>query len=125
MNSLFIGATGGMLAVALSAFGAHALQGSLSERSMEVFQTAADYQFYHSLALVFVAILGQFYPSSKKLSWSSGLFTTGIILFCGSLYLLSLTGIRWLGMITPLGGVSFIVGWLLLVIFSLKEYSRK
>ncbi|WP_299730706.1 DUF423 domain-containing protein [uncultured Endozoicomonas sp.] len=124
MNALFIGATGGMLAVALSAFGAHALQSSFAERAMEVYQTAADYQFYHSLALVFVALLGKFYPATKKLNWSAGFFTVGMLLFCGSLYLLSFTGIRWLGMITPLGGVSFILGWLMLVIFSVTHYSN-
>ena len=66
MNALFVGAISGMTAVALSAFGAHALEGTLTERAMKVFQTAADYQFYHSLALVFVALLGISYPASKS-----------------------------------------------------------
>lgn len=124
MNALFIGAISGMTAVALSAFGAHALEGVLSERAMDTFQTAADYQFYHSLALVFVALLGTNYPDSTKLKWSAGLFAVGIVLFSGSLYLLSLSGIRWLGMITPLGGVSFIIGWLILAFFAARDYSR-
>ncbi|WP_428829091.1 DUF423 domain-containing protein [Endozoicomonas elysicola] len=112
-----------MTAVALSAFGAHALDGALSERAMEVFQTAADYQFYHSLALVFITLLRMNYSASKKLKWSAGFFLGGIILFSGSLYLLSLSGIRWLGMITPLGGISFILGWLMLAIFAARDYS--
>lgn len=124
MNVLFIGAISGMTAVALSAFGAHALDGTLSERAMDVFQTAADYQFYHSLALVFIALLGMNSSASKKLKWSAGFFSTGIILFSGSLYLLSLSGIRWLGMITPLGGVSLILGWLMLAIFAARDYSN-
>ncbi|WP_257286297.1 DUF423 domain-containing protein [Endozoicomonas sp. SESOKO1] len=124
MNALLAGAVSGMTAVALSAFGAHALEGVLSGQAMDTFQTAADYQFYHSLALVFVALLGINYPGSKKLKWSAGLFTVGIVLFSGSLYLLSLSGIRWLGMITPLGGVSFILGWLLLAVFAARDYSR-
>ncbi|MFK0572532.1 DUF423 domain-containing protein [Endozoicomonas sp.] len=130
MNALFIGATSGLIAVALSAFGAHALDGRLSERAMEVFQTAADYQFYHSLALVFVALLSTTYAASKRLKWCAGFFSLGILLFSGSLYLLSLgelvipEGIRWLGMITPLGGVSFMLGWLMLTIFALKDFHQ-
>ncbi|USE36539.1 DUF423 domain-containing protein [Endozoicomonas sp. SCSIO W0465] len=124
MNALFVGAIGGMTAVALSAFAAHGLKGVLSERAMAIFQTAADYQFYHSLALVFVALLGVNYPASKKLKWSVGLFTAGIVLFSGSLYLLSLTDIHWLGMVTPLGGVSFILGWLVVAIFAAGEFRR-
>ena len=124
MNTLFVGAISGMTAVALSAFGAHALEGVISERLMDVFQTAADYQFYHSLALLLVALLGVNYPSSKKLKWTTGLFTVGIVLFSGSLYLLSLSGIRWLGMVTPIGGIAFILGWLTLAIFAAKDYQR-
>ena len=123
MNALLVGAISGMTAVALSAFGAHALEGTLTERAMKVFQTAADYQFYHSLALVFVALLGISYPASKKLKWSTCLFTAGIVLFSGSLYLLSLSGIRWLGVVTPFGGVSFILGWLMLAFFAVRDYS--
>ncbi|MBO9481777.1 DUF423 domain-containing protein [Salinisphaera sp. G21_0] len=124
MNALLVGAISGMTAVALSAFGAHALEGVLSERAMETFQTAADYQFYHSLALVLVALLGANYPNATKLKWSAGLFALGIVLFSGSLYLLSLSGIRWLGMVTPFGGVSFILGWLILAFFAARDYSR-
>ena len=123
MNALLVGAISGMTAVALSAFGAHALEGVLSERAMDIFQSAADYQFYHSLALVFVALLGTNYPDSKKLKWSAGFFTAGIFLFSGSLYLLSLSGIRWLGMITPFGGASFILGWLILAFFAARDYN--
>ncbi len=125
MNALLVGAINAMLAVVLSAFGAHALQGVLSARAMTVFQTAGDYQFYHSLALVFVALLQTSYPNSRKLKWAAIFFALGLLLFSGSLYLLSLSGIRWLGMITPLGGVSFIAGWLMLAIFAARGFNSK
>lgn len=124
MNFLFCGAVGGFLSVGFSAFGAHALSGRLPERAMEVFQTAADYQFYHSLALVLVALLISAYPQSARLRWSGNLFVVGLLLFSGSLYLLSLTGIRWLGIITPFGGVSLMAGWLMLALFAAKDRSR-
>ena len=95
MNALFFGAIGGLLAVAFSAFGAHELQSVLSDRAMEIYHTAADYQFYHSLALVFVALFDKFYPQSRKLDWSARCFGFGMVFFCGSLYLLSFTGIRF------------------------------
>ena len=122
MNTLLIGATSAMLAVVFGAFGAHALQEVLSAKAMSVFQTAGNYQFYHSLALIMVALLQTAYPSSRKLKWVAILFVQGLLLFSGSLYLLSLIGVRWLGVITPLGGVSFIVGWLILAIFAAKDF---
>ena len=111
----------GFLAVGLSAFGAHALKGQLSERLMAVFQTAADYQFYHSLALLLVAVLIVLFPKARFLRWSARFFLAGIIIFSGSLYLLSLTGIGWLGAITPVGGVFLMLGWLMLAIFAVRE----
>ncbi|MGB1272363.1 MAG: DUF423 domain-containing protein [Endozoicomonas sp.] len=124
MHFLFCGAVGGFLSVGFSAFGAHTLSGRLPARAMEVFQTAADYQFYHSLALVLVALLTTTYPQSSRLRWSGNLFVVGLLLFSGSLYLLSLTGIRWLGIITPFGGVSLMAGWLMLALFAIKDHSR-
>ncbi len=114
MNFIFSGAISGLAAVAFGAFGSHALKDMLSERYMNVFQTASDYQFIHSLALVLVGILVLQSSSSVKLTWSGRCFLLGIILFSGSLYLLSISGIRWLGMITPLGGIFLILGWLIL-----------
>ncbi|MGI9281877.1 MAG: DUF423 domain-containing protein [Endozoicomonas sp.] len=120
---LLLGALCGLLAVVLGAFGAHALKAQLSERYMDVWATATDYQFYHSLALVLVAILSIQFKDSSKLKWSARLFLLGIILFSGSLYILAITGIGWLGAITPLGGVAFMLGWLFLAIFAVTELS--
>ena len=120
---LLLGAFCGLLAVVLGAFGAHALKAQLSERYMDVWATATDYQFYHSLALVLVAILSIQFKDSSKLKWSARLFLLGIILFSGSLYILAITGIGWLGAITPLGGVAFMLGWLFLAIFAVTELS--
>ena len=123
MNFLFAGAIGGFLAVGINAFGAHALKGSLSEYSMGIFNTAASYQFYHSLALLLVALFLQ-KTESGKLVWSGRFFVLGTVLFSGSLYTLSLTGIKWFGAITPVGGVCFLAGWLMLALFAFKEYKQ-
>lgn len=110
-----LAALGGFLAVAIGAFGAHALRARLDEYSMGVFQTAVQYHFYHSLSLLAVGLLCLWQPQSRLLMSSGLAFLFGILVFSGSLYLLSLTGARWLGAITPLGGVSFLLGWALLV----------
>jgi uncharacterized membrane protein YgdD (TMEM256/DUF423 family) len=103
------------------AFGAHGLRHLVSERGLEVFQTAVTYQMYHSIALVLLALLaGQGLPR-KLLVWSAGFFLAGILLFSGSLYLLVLTDIRWIGPITPLGGLCFMVGWALLITSGLRR----
>ncbi|MGB1478298.1 MAG: DUF423 domain-containing protein [Marinobacter salsuginis] len=110
-----------LLAVMAGAFGAHGLRGLVSDRGLEVFQTAVTYQMYHSIALVLLALLsGQGLPR-KWLGWSAGFFLVGILLFSGSLYLLVLTDIRWIGPITPLGGMSFMVGWALLITSGLRR----
>lgn len=118
--SLTLGALGALLAVAFGAFGAHALRDRLSDYSLGVFETAVQYQFYHSLGLLAVALLLIQFPSSALLKSSVTLFVLGILLFCGSLYLLSFTGVRWLGAITPLGGLAFIAGWTCLIAASWK-----
>ncbi len=102
------------LAVAGGAFGAHALKGTLSESALASFETGVRYQMYHALALLVVAFLIGQYPDAKGLVTVGGCFIAGILLFCGSLYGLSLGGIKAFGPITPLGGVAFIVGWALL-----------
>lgn len=118
---LVAGAFLALLAVMAGAFGAHGLRNLVSERGLEVFQTAVTYQIYHSIALVLLALLaGQGLPR-KLLGWSAGFFLAGILLFSGSLYLLVLTDIRWIGPITPIGGVCFMVGWALLITSGLRR----
>ena len=113
MAKLFItlAALSGMFAVAFGAFGAHALKARLDDYAMGVFQTAVQYHFYHSLALLGVGILALSQPQTVMLKSSGWLFAIGILVFSGSLYILSFTGLRWLGAITPLGGLAFIGGW--------------
>ena len=124
MDRVFIvvGALSGFLAVALGAFGAHALRARLTSDMLDVFQTGVTYQMYHALALVGVGILlGRFsIDGSTWLTWSGWLFVAGTLLFSGSLYVLSLSGITWMGAITPLGGVSFLAAWLLLAVGILR-----
>lgn len=113
MAKLFItlASLSGMLAVAFGAFGAHALRGRLDEHMMSVFQTAVQYHFYHSMALLAVGVIALSQPHTALLRSSGYLFLVGIVVFSGSLYLLSMGGLRWLGAITPLGGLAFIAGW--------------
>lgn len=102
------------LSVAGGAFGAHALKGKLSESALSSFETGVRYQMYHALALLAVAFLISQYPEAKGLVTVGWCFIVGTILFSGSIYGLSLGGIKALGPVTPLGGVAFIVGWGLL-----------
>ncbi|WP_026374649.1 DUF423 domain-containing protein [Aestuariibacter salexigens] len=113
-------AISGMTAVILGAFAAHGLKGKLSEPLLNAFQTGVQYQFYHTLALLFIVLISRFVPSTL-LSWSGYFFAAGILLFSGSLYLLALTGIKWFGPITPLGGVCFIAGWAMMLVVAIKE----
>ncbi len=100
------------LSVAGGAFAAHALKEKLSERAIEIFETGARYQMYHSLALLVVALLLSRAEASQSLLIAAGsAFIIGIAIFSGSLYALSFSGIKWLGAITPLGGVAFLIGW--------------
>jgi uncharacterized membrane protein YgdD (TMEM256/DUF423 family) len=105
----------GALAVALGAFGAHALREMLQQSNrLETWQTAVQYQFWHTLALMLIALLGQ----QTHLPVQSGALaiTAGTVIFSGSLYLLCLSGLKWLGAITPIGGVLLILGWLLILL---------
>ena len=101
------------LAVALGAFGAHGLKGRVTADLLEVFHTGARYHRYHALALIAVAVADRSFPSTTVTAagWA---FVVGIVLFSGSLYAMTFTGHRWLGAITPLGGLAFITGWALL-----------
>lgn len=109
--TLLLAALSGLLAVALGAFGAHALRARLDDYALRVYETGVQYQFYHALALFGVALLMLRAPGSSLLHSSAWLFLVGSVVFSGSLYLLALTGVRWLGAITPLGGLAFIAGW--------------
>lgn len=103
------------VAVIVGAFGAHALKAKLSLDMLQVYKTGVEYHFYHALGLLLIGIIAQ-NSSSGLINWSALFITAGIVLFSGSLYLLAITGIKWLGAITPLGGLSFIAGWVLLFI---------
>lgn len=109
-----IGAVAAALAVALGAFGAHALRSRVDPGLLSTWQTAVDYHFYHALGLLAVGAVLQRWPASAALRWSARLLLLGMLLFCGSLYLLVLFEARWLGALTPLGGIAFMAGWLLL-----------
>lgn len=112
---MFVGALMGGVGVGLGAFGAHALKSRLSSDMLAVFETGVRYQMYHALALLAVGVLLTRAEGRAVVvaGWS---FTTGILLFSGSLYALALTGVTTLGAITPLGGVAFLIGWLALAI---------
>ncbi|HSV11296.1 MAG TPA: DUF423 domain-containing protein [Hanamia sp.] len=111
----------GALSVALGAFAAHTLKQNISVNALEIFETAVKYQFYHVFALLIAGIIYKEFPN-KFVNWSGKLFIAGIILFSGSLYLLTavkavlLANYNWIGAITPLGGLCFILGWIFLFI---------
>lgn len=117
MNRLFltIGALSAGLSVAAGAFGAHALRARVEPRLLEVFETGARYQMYHALALLAVAFVAGRAPSSMSTA-AGWLFVAGTLLFSGSLYAMTFTGIRALGAITPIGGMCFIAGWVCLAL---------
>lgn len=123
MSHLFIAiaAVNGFMAVACGAFAAHGLRARLPADLLAVFQTGVQYQMYHALALLAVGILGLHMGSSGLLRASGWLFLAGIVIFSGSLYVLSLSGVRWLGAITPIGGVAFLAGWLLLMAAVIRQ----
>ncbi len=100
------------LAVALGAFGAHGLRGKIDDYSMGIWERAVLYHFLHALGLLIVSIL----PRPAGINWPAWLLVAGVGLFCGSLYVLAVTGVRTLGAITPFGGVAFIAAWLVLAI---------
>ncbi|MDH5551699.1 MAG: DUF423 domain-containing protein [Nitrosomonas sp.] len=111
---LSLGAINAFLCVALGAFGAHGLKNSISADMLVVFHTAVQYHFYHALALMLIGLILLHFSKSKLIALSGWLMLLGIILFCGSLYILSLTGVRGLGMVAPLGGLSLLSAWALL-----------
>lgn len=108
------GALSAALSVILGAFAAHALKSRMPPETLAVFQTGVQYQFYHSLGLILIGLIVQVTKASALLTSAGWLMLAGILLFSGSLYLISFSGIRSLGLITPVGGTAFIVAWLLL-----------
>lgn len=114
-----MGSVLGLLGVGVGAFGAHSLRARLEAAGrMDTFETAVKYQFYHAVALVLVGIITQLLANNpaalKTLNWSAWSFVAGTFIFSGSLYILCLTGVTWLGAITPIGGLFFLAGWALL-----------
>ncbi|WP_019912210.1 DUF423 domain-containing protein [Paenibacillus sp. HW567] len=116
------GALLAMLSVAIGAFGAHLLKTVISEDYLQVYETGVHYHMIHALGLILIGLAAGQWGESPRLLWAGRLLALGIILFSGSLYVLSITGIKVLGAITPLGGVSFIAGWICLAI---EAFSRK
>jgi uncharacterized membrane protein YgdD (TMEM256/DUF423 family) len=116
MDRIFlgIGATLGFTAVTLGAFASHVLKSRIDSEMLRVFEVGVQYHIYHSLAILLVAALAAS-NTSIKLTLAGWLFCFGIVVFSGSLYVLALTGVKWLGAITPLGGVAFLAGWLCLL----------
>jgi uncharacterized membrane protein YgdD (TMEM256/DUF423 family) len=120
-STLIFGAIFGGLAVAIGAFGAHALKQVLTAAGRtETFELAVRYQFYHALAMLATGIVARD-MNSKLMRYAGVMFLLGILIFSGSLYTLSVTGLTWLGAITPIGGICFLAGWTLLVV----QFSRK
>jgi uncharacterized membrane protein YgdD (TMEM256/DUF423 family) len=122
MDQLFfvLGGISGGVAVALGAFGAHALKARLTADRLATFETGVRYQMYHALALLAVAAAIARWPASTFPNVAGWLFVAGTLLFSGSLYLLCLTNKRWWGAVTPFGGLAFIVGWLCLALTALS-----
>lgn len=114
-TTLLIGAIAGALAVSIGAFGAHGLKEVLLENQRtETFELAVRYHFYHTFAILLTGLFMEFFDE-RKLRWASLSFLIGILIFSGSLYALSLTGVTVLGAITPIGGVAFILGWVFMM----------
>lgn len=112
-NWIALGAAFALFAVAAGAFGAHRLEATLSPRMLEVFKTGAYYQMIHAIGLILIGQRLERRPDSRLLALSGAALAIGIVLFSGSLYALALTGVRILGLVTPLGGICFMAGWAL------------
>jgi len=117
---LIAGGVAALLAVALGAFGAHALKTRIAPDMLAVWHTGIEYHIFHALGLLAVGIVALHAPDSAPLRWSGALMLAGIVIFSGSLYLLALTGERWLGAVTPVGGLAFLAAWALFVAAALR-----
>jgi len=120
---LAIAAINGFLAVAAGAFGAHGLQGRLDPHALQLFETGARYQMYHALAMGLAAFAARG-AATMYAQTAAGFFLAGIVLFSGSLYLLALTGNKALGIVTPFGGLAFLIGWSALALAAFKLNSQ-
>lgn len=118
---LILGGINAAFVVMLGAFGAHGLKTKLTAEMLAVYQTGVHYHLFHALGLLAVGIVAAQIADSVWLKWSGWLMLLGIILFSGSLYVLSVSGLRWLGMVTPFGGVAFIAAWIVFVIAIVKS----
>ncbi|WP_249869365.1 DUF423 domain-containing protein [Oceanobacillus saliphilus] len=118
---LVLGAINGFLAVALGAFGAHGLEGRISEKAIATWEKAVTYQMFHTMALLVTGLLLAKLQGNGLLTTGGWMFLAGIILFSGSLYIYALTSIKTFAMITPLGGVAFLIGWVLVGIAVMKN----
>ncbi|MBL4953192.1 DUF423 domain-containing protein [Neobacillus sp. YIM B02564] len=119
---IVIGALNAFLAVALGAFGAHGLKGKVDAYYLDIWKTGVQYQMFHAAGILVVGLLLGKVPASSLFTWSGWLMFVGIIFFSGSLYLLTLTKIGPLGAITPIGGVCFLIGWVLMMIGAVKNF---
>jgi uncharacterized membrane protein YgdD (TMEM256/DUF423 family) len=118
---LFFGALSALIGVGMGAFGAHGLKNAISPEMLAVYQTGVSYQMWHALGLLGVALIRRHDPESRLLTWAGWLMLIGIVLFSGSLYLLAMMDLKQLGMITPFGGVSFLIAWLLLAVYAARK----
>ena len=118
---LILGGFNAALVVLLGAFGAHGLKERLTAEMLAVYQTGVHYHLFHALGLIAVGLVATQISDSAYLRWSGWLMLVGIIIFSGSLYALSVSGLRWLGMVTPFGGMSFIAAWILFVVAIMKS----
>jgi uncharacterized membrane protein YgdD (TMEM256/DUF423 family) len=112
---LILGGINAAVVVLLGAFGAHGLKARMTAEMLSVYQTGVHYHLFHALGLLAVGLVATQISGSAYLKWSGWSMLAGIILFSGSLYVMSVSGLRWLGIITPFGGVAFIVAWVLFV----------
>ncbi|TWT06919.1 DUF423 domain-containing protein [Planococcus sp. CPCC 101016] len=119
---LIAGAINALLSVAFGAFGAHMLEGRVADKYLDTWQTAVQYQMFHAVGLMVIAILmsSSLLGLLGSLNWAGYLMLAGIVIFSGSLYVLSLTGISILGAITPIGGVAFLAAWVMVIISAVK-----
>jgi uncharacterized membrane protein YgdD (TMEM256/DUF423 family) len=117
---LFFGALSALVGVGMGAFGAHGLKNMISPEMLAVYQTGVSYQMWHALGLIGIALVRRHEPESKLLNWAGWLMLIGIVLFSGSLYLLAIMDKKELGIITPFGGVSFLLAWLLLAVYAAR-----
>lgn len=118
---LIFGVINGFLAVALGAFGAHGLEGRITEKAIGTWEKAVTYQMFHTMALLVTGLLLSRLQSTGLLTTGGWMFLAGIILFSGSLYIYAVTSIKTFAMITPLGGVAFLIGWVLVGIAVIKN----